>query len=183
MVLGIFRMALPSRRNDAICLLGLRHRHIFMWQSLQILNIFKALTLKQVFVKPFFEKLEYHCLVESTTIESALLLWKTSFSKASVNPLSKKLTKWPNTLKQFVGNLPTNCLNVFGHFIGLAIKGLNSSSSKPSSTVTMNRKTLIFSNHFKLSQRNQCKKFHIFYLFRIFSSLDEIRRLPGNFWI
>ena len=124
MVPGIFRMALPSRRNDAICLLGLRHRHIFMWQSLQILNIFKALTLKQVFVKPFFEKLEYHCLVESTTIESALLLCKTSFSKASVNPLSEKLTKWPNTLKQFVGNLPTNCLSMFGNFVGLALKRL-----------------------------------------------------------
>ena len=36
------------------------------------------------------------------------------------NPLSAKLTKWPNTLKQFINNLPTNCLNVFGHFMGLA---------------------------------------------------------------
>ena len=34
------------------------------------------------------------------------------------NPLSAELTKWPNTLKQFVGNLPTNCLSVFGHFVG-----------------------------------------------------------------
>ena len=41
-----------------------------------------------------------------------------------LNPLSAKLTKWPNTLKQFVGNLPTNCLSVFGHFVGLALKGL-----------------------------------------------------------
>ena len=41
-----------------------------------------------------------------------------------LNPLSAKLTKWLNTLKQFVGNLPTNCLSVFGHFVGLAIKGL-----------------------------------------------------------
>ena len=41
-----------------------------------------------------------------------------------VNPLSAKLRKWPNTLKQFVGNLPTNCLSVFGHFVGLALKGL-----------------------------------------------------------
>ena len=40
------------------------------------------------------------------------------------NPLSAKLTKWPNTLKQFVGNLPTNCLSVFDHFVGLALKGL-----------------------------------------------------------
>ena len=42
----------------------------------------------------------------------------------TINPLSAKLTKWPNTLKQFVGNLPTNCLSVFGHFVGLALKGL-----------------------------------------------------------
>ena len=41
-----------------------------------------------------------------------------------INPLSAKLTKWPNTLKQFVGNLPTNCLSVFGHFVGLALKEL-----------------------------------------------------------
>ena len=43
----------------------------------------------------------------------------------NINPLSAKLIKWPNTLKQFVGNLPTNCLSVFGHFVGLALKGLN----------------------------------------------------------
>ena len=41
----------------------------------------------------------------------------------SFNPLSAKLTKWPNTLKQFVGNLPTNSLSVSGHFMGLAFKG------------------------------------------------------------
>ena len=41
-----------------------------------------------------------------------------------VNPLSAKLTRWPNTLKQLVGNLPMNCLSVFGHFVGLALKGL-----------------------------------------------------------
>ena len=42
----------------------------------------------------------------------------------NVNPLSAKLTKWPNTLKQFVGNLATNCLSVFGHFMRLTLKGL-----------------------------------------------------------
>ena len=42
----------------------------------------------------------------------------------SINPLSADPAKWPNTLKQFVGNLPTNCLSVFGHFVGLALKGL-----------------------------------------------------------
>ena len=38
------------------------------------------------------------------------------------NPLSANLTKWSNTIKQFVQ--PTNCLSVFDHFVGLALKGL-----------------------------------------------------------
>ena len=44
----------------------------------------------------------------------------------SLNPLSPNLTKWSNTLKQFVGNLPTNCLTLFDHFVGLVLKGLSS---------------------------------------------------------
>ena len=41
-----------------------------------------------------------------------------------VKLLSANPTKWSNTLKQFVCHLPTNCLNVFDHFLGLALKGL-----------------------------------------------------------
>ena len=40
------------------------------------------------------------------------------------NPLSANPTKWSNTLKQFVGKLPTNCLGAFDHFVKLALKGL-----------------------------------------------------------
>ena len=40
------------------------------------------------------------------------------------NPLSANPIKWSNTLKQFVGNLPTNCLSVFDHFVKLALKRL-----------------------------------------------------------
>ena len=39
------------------------------------------------------------------------------------NPLSANFIKWSNTLKQFVGKLPTNCLSVFDYFVGLALKG------------------------------------------------------------
>ena len=39
----------------------------------------------------------------------------------AVNPLTINFTEWSNTLKQFVGN---NCLSVFDHFVGLALKGL-----------------------------------------------------------
>ena len=41
-----------------------------------------------------------------------------------INPLSANPTKWSNTLKQFVGKFPTNCLSVFDHFVGLALEGL-----------------------------------------------------------
>ena len=44
---------------------------------------------------------------------------------SNINPLSTNFTKWSNTLKQFVGNLPTNCLSMFGHFVGLPLKGLS----------------------------------------------------------
>ena len=46
-------------------------------------------------------------------------------NKRFINPLSANNTKWwSNTLKQFIGKLPTNCLNVFDHFVGLALKEL-----------------------------------------------------------
>ena len=50
------------------------------------------------------------------------------------NPLSANITKWSNTLKQFVAKLPTNCLNVFDHFVGLALKGLKTKTSLQSGT-------------------------------------------------
>ena len=41
-----------------------------------------------------------------------------------MNSLSANPTKWLNTLKQFVGNLPINCLSVFDHFVKLVLKEL-----------------------------------------------------------
>ena len=38
--------------------------------------------------------------------------------KQSINPLSASPRKWSNTFK------PTNCLSLFDHFVGLALKGL-----------------------------------------------------------
>ena len=42
-----------------------------------------------------------------------------------INPPSTNPPKWSNTLRQFVAKLSTNCLSVFGHFVGLMLKGLN----------------------------------------------------------
>ena len=52
------------------------------------------------------------------------LLHKNFKTCCDFNLLSASPTKWSNILKQFVGNLPTNCLSVFDHFVGLALKGL-----------------------------------------------------------
>ena len=43
----------------------------------------------------------------------------------SFNPLSTNPVKWSNTLEQFVNKLPMNCLSVFDHSVGLALKELS----------------------------------------------------------
>ena len=45
-------------------------------------------------------------------------------SYEDLNPLSANPTKWSNTLKQFAGNLLTNCFSVFDNFVKLLLKGL-----------------------------------------------------------
>ena len=59
---------------------------------------------------------------QATEKETKRKLIKTEV--ADINPLSANPTKWPNTLKQFVGKLPTNCLSVFDNFVRLALKVL-----------------------------------------------------------
>ena len=51
----------------ALCLKDLNG---FMWQSLEIFNVFNALILKQIFwkTKAFSKKLDYHVLIEGTNI-------------------------------------------------------------------------------------------------------------------
>ena len=84
-VLGIFKITLR-----------LRDRHVFMWQSLEILTDFNILTLKQIFwkTKTFFKKLEYRFLVESTKIENASFPYKTAISEANVKTNKMVTTKW-----------------------------------------------------------------------------------------
>ena len=55
---------------------------------------------------------------------SKVIIYAYFLRKFYFNPLSANPTKWWNTLKQFVGKLPTNCLSVFDHFVKLALKGL-----------------------------------------------------------
>ena len=85
-------------------------------------------------------EVEYTWCVSRGHVGYRVFSWNfTIFFKKSFNPLSAKLTKWPNTLKQFVVNLPTNCLSVFGHFMGLARKRLTNITRRlllPISTIS-----------------------------------------------
>ena len=67
-----------------------------MWQSVEILNVFNTLTLKQIFwkTKTFFKKLEYSFSVESTKIENESFLYKTAISEAHVKINSMVSTRW-----------------------------------------------------------------------------------------
>ena len=42
-------------------------------------------------------------------------------ARIMLNPLSANTAKWSNTLKQYVGNLSTNRLSVFDHFMWLVL--------------------------------------------------------------
>ena len=62
-------------------------------------------------------------LVHVIFVNSEQIFTYWAIDAVSIN-LSANFAKSPNRLKQFVGNLPTNCVSVFGHFEGLALKGL-----------------------------------------------------------
>ena len=100
------------------------------------INFFICLVLILLFQKSQVDEKIYRDQVSVLRLENYQIcsMFKVSIANNSqmtlilkhfiINPLSTKLRKSSNTLKQFVGNLPTNCLSVFGHFVGLALKGL-----------------------------------------------------------
>ena len=67
-----------------------------MLQSVEILNDYNTLTLKQIFwkSKTFLKKLDYHFLVESTNTESASFPYKTAISEPNVKTNRMVSTKW-----------------------------------------------------------------------------------------
>ena len=87
-----------------------------------------------------------------------------------INPLSASFTKWSNTLKQFVGKLPTNCLSVFDHFVGLALKGL-------SLKMHLNKKFTIKSLRTWLKECNDIKHNHSYKKLRSFPSDYDARKV------
>ena len=97
--------AIYSMQNfEIFCPLG--PTMVRIWAKLKLVNIYR------IFSRYNFEKL-IQTLVD-----------KRYFRTRNVNPLSASPTKWSYILKQFVGNLPRNCMSVLDHFVGLALKGL-----------------------------------------------------------
>ena len=88
MVLGIFKIALR-----------LRDRHDFMWQPVEVSDVFNTLTLEQIFwkTKTFFKKLEYRFFVESSEIENTSFSFKTALSETNVQTNRMTTTKRPIT--------------------------------------------------------------------------------------
>ena len=54
-----------------------------------------------------------------SSVCSIFFIINLSLNQIHLNPLSANRTKWSNTFEQFVGKLPTNCLNVFDPLKGL----------------------------------------------------------------
>ena len=71
-----------------------------MWQSLELLDIFNILTLKQIFWKT--QILFKSFLVESTKSENAIYLYKLALSKANLETNRMRITKWTYNNKKKV---------------------------------------------------------------------------------
>ena len=96
----------------------------------------------------------------------------------NIDPLSTNPTKWSNTLKQFVGYLPTNCLSVFDHFVGLALKGLKNTARAKITTSTVDWKRTLTKRAFKEQRKYLIMIFSI-ELFNFFITAVFKRFLEG----
>ena len=91
-----------------------------------------------------------------------------------LNPLSAKLTKWPNTLKQFVGNLAANCLSVFGDFV------LFSSSSRLITVFTFTKFEAIISYYYSIKLFNSSRMSYLHMSFTKILCISKSMYLQGN---
>ena len=92
---------------------------IHMWSSKDITQFLGNLNYLTLCFSRYYESF---IAIKFFHIEM-LIMFGTKLIK-SWHRLIQKATKWPNTLKQFVGNLPTNCLSVFDFLVRLKLKEL-----------------------------------------------------------
>ena len=94
----------------------------FLCSYINIVRLKSAWNASRYFISAINTWKVYQCIEIKVAFRRMININNNS---SPFNPLSANPTKWSNTLKQFVGKLPTNCLSVFDHFVGLALKGLN----------------------------------------------------------
>ena len=85
-------------------------------------NLISLLLPRLYFWRRYLEK---HCFCYWKITDFSRFFFKPiGNARELYNPLSANPTKWSNKNKQFVGNLPINCLSVFDHIVKLALKGI-----------------------------------------------------------
>ena len=104
-------------------------RHVFFAKKLHD----RCFTGFKIRLRSYFSKSISKVLLRLPFIISVNMLeWckykNLNLKESLFNPLSAKPAKWSNTLKQFVGNLPTSYLNVCDYFLKLGLKGLRGHS-------------------------------------------------------
>ena len=113
------------QKRDLVCL---RTFQIPFWKACyNTFSFFFFFVCSQRLVRSFYETNIFHyvdLLVMAFRIDLRHIWSMISPRRFFFNPLSAIITKWSNTLKQFVGKLATNCLSVSDHFVGFALKGL-----------------------------------------------------------
>ena len=92
-------------------------------------GIEQALLLNQKGILELFRNTIKQGKDDSTTLYESIKSWAEEIMEGklfylNLNPFGANFTKSSNTLRQLVGNLPTNCLSVFDHFVGLVLKRL-----------------------------------------------------------
>ena len=99
----------------------------------------------------------YFSFIFSVNVSIFLILSSSiSWYVSKLNPLNANRTKWSNILKQFFGKLPTNCLSVFDHFVGLTIIRLTSNPQCPWQCCLMDGCYLSFIVQFVKCMLNLC---------------------------
>ena len=85
---------------------------------------FKNLAVHKILIHERVKKRTKQILTHLGEVELLCEMLRKSHHAKVTKKIPLSVTKWLNTLKQFVGNLSMNCLNVFDHFTGLVSKGL-----------------------------------------------------------
>lgn len=92
-----------------------------------------------------------------------LLMSQKPITDIPFSPLNANAKKWSKTIKQFLGNQPTNRLSVFDIFVALVLKGL---------TILKNEETIFqssLSRHLKIWNNLHWGRFLPILVFRVFA--------------